>query len=512
MTAQQADVVIVGAGPVGLTLAMDLARRGIDVSVVEIAPSRRAAEREVQPRVGALDGDIPPAGRRRRSCATPACLPTIPNDVAYRTTMTGDRAVAHSDSLPRATATPRRAAPTPGGRRRSRRTASTRSTWSRCCSRMPRRCRACASCNRTRIDELRRRIDERRVGRTASISTAARPVRIRCRYMVGCDGGRSMVRKSDRRAACTAAEWSSACSRPTSARRRCSALIASRPPAWATFALNPRRCGNVYRDRRARDLADAQLPAAGRDGLRCGRPRLRRSAQILGVGADFEYEIISQGRLDRPAAGGRPVPRPARVHLRRCRAPVDPYAGYGMNAGIADADESVVAARGAAAGLGRRRPILDAYEAERQPITEQVSQFRDEPCACDVSAARRRAGRHRGARRRRRCAARSDRRRAPIDLNVQQYCCAGLNFGYFYDRSPHHRVRRRGGAGLHDGRRSRRRPCPAAARRTCGWTTGARSTMRWVRPTRCCASTGGPRSPASWKRRRPGTFRWRWST
>jgi hypothetical protein len=26
--------------------------------------------------------------------------------------------------------------------------------------------------------------------------------------------------------------------------------------------------------------------------------------------------------------------------------------------------------------------------------------------------------------------------REAYDLNVQQYCCAGLNFGYFYDRSP----------------------------------------------------------------------------
>jgi hypothetical protein len=25
---------------------------------------------------------------------------------------------------------------------------------------------------------------------------------------------------------------------------------------------------------------------------------------------------------------------------------------------------------------------------------------------------------------------------AAYDLNVQQYCCAGLNFGYYYDRSP----------------------------------------------------------------------------
>ena len=26
--------------------------------------------------------------------------------------------------------------------------------------------------------------------------------------------------------------------------------------------------------------------------------------------------------------------------------------------------------------------------------------------------------------------------KAAYDLNVQQYCCGGLNFGYFYDRSP----------------------------------------------------------------------------
>ena len=35
------SVLIVGAGPVGLTLAMDLASRGIDVTVTEI---RRAGE------------------------------------------------------------------------------------------------------------------------------------------------------------------------------------------------------------------------------------------------------------------------------------------------------------------------------------------------------------------------------------------------------------------------------------------------------------------------------------
>ena len=32
---------------------------------------------------------LPPARRRRRSCATPACRPDYPNDVAFRTTATG---------------------------------------------------------------------------------------------------------------------------------------------------------------------------------------------------------------------------------------------------------------------------------------------------------------------------------------------------------------------------------------------------------------------------------------
>jgi len=33
-------------------------------------------------------------------------------------------------------------------------------------------------------------------------------------------------------------------------------------------------------------------------------------------------------------------------------------------------------------------------------------------------------------------AVRSKVGQAAYDLNVQQYCCAGLNFGYYYDRSP----------------------------------------------------------------------------
>jgi hypothetical protein len=111
-----------------------------------------------------------------------------------------------------------------------------------------------------------------------------------------------------------------------------------------------------------------------------------------------------------------------------------PYAGYGMNAGIADATN--LAWLLAACLQGWADPaILDAYEAERLPITEQVSRF-----AMDM------AGKVLGQRRTvpdeiEQPGAEGDavRKRvgqAAYDLNVQQYCCGGLNFGYFYDRSP----------------------------------------------------------------------------
>jgi hypothetical protein len=111
-----------------------------------------------------------------------------------------------------------------------------------------------------------------------------------------------------------------------------------------------------------------------------------------------------------------------------------PYAGYGMNAGLADAANLAWVLAGVLDGWADPG-LLDAYEAERLPITEQVSHFamdmalkllgqrRTVPPEIELpgpegEAVRRRVG------------------QAAYDLNVQQYCCGGLNFGYFYDRSP----------------------------------------------------------------------------
>ena len=105
-----------------------------------------------------------------------------------------------------------------------------------------------------------------------------------------------------------------------------------------------------------------------------------------------------------------------------------------MNAGIADAANLAWLL---AAHLSGWAPagILDAHEAERLPITEQVSMFamnhalslsrqRSEvPDNIDADDA---AGEQ----------ARIALGKQAYDLNVQQYCCGGLNFGYYYDRSP----------------------------------------------------------------------------
>ena len=111
-----------------------------------------------------------------------------------------------------------------------------------------------------------------------------------------------------------------------------------------------------------------------------------------------------------------------------------PHAGYGMNAGIADAAN--LSWMLAATLRGWARPaILDAYEAERQPITEQVSRF-----ATDVAV--------KNTTQRREVPAEvewpgpvGDAMRARIgqeayELYRQQQCAAGLNFGYFYENSP----------------------------------------------------------------------------
>jgi hypothetical protein len=111
-----------------------------------------------------------------------------------------------------------------------------------------------------------------------------------------------------------------------------------------------------------------------------------------------------------------------------------PMAGYGMNAGIADAMNLSWQLAGRLNGWAAEG-VLDAYEAERLPITEQVSTFAMNHA---LALQKEREGVPAGieAPGPEGAAARAAAGKALYDLNVKQYCCGGLNFGSFYDRSP----------------------------------------------------------------------------
>jgi hypothetical protein len=155
---------------------------------------------------------------------------------------------------------------------------------------------------------------------------------------------------------------------------------------------------------------------------------------ILGVDADFRYEVISrEDWIGRRLIASKFRDRCAFIAGDAAHIWV-PYAGYGMNAGIADATNlswMLAAHLNGWAGAS----ILDAYEAERLPITSQVSRFAMSHAEAEI--------RRRGAvpETIEEASVEGERVRREVgrltyDINVQQYACAGLNFGSYYDRSP----------------------------------------------------------------------------
>jgi len=254
---------------------------------------------------------------------------------------------------------------------------------------------------------------------------------VQAAYLVGCDGGRSMVRKG------IGAQLvgDEVVQRVQSTCIRAPGLLAKMKaaPAWAMFTVNPRRSGNIYAiDGKEVWLIHNYLRDHELDFEAVDRDWAIRT--ILGVGDDFDYEVMSKedwiGRRlvsDRLQNGKVFVAGDA-AHLWV------PYAGYGMNAGLADAAN--LAWHLAAQLEGWAAPhALSAYEKERHPITEQVSRFAMNH-AHAMSQRRRQIPENLEEDSPAGQAARAAFGQDLYDLNVQQYCCAGLNFGYYYDQSP----------------------------------------------------------------------------
>ena len=259
----------------------------------------------------------------------------------------------------------------------------------------------------------------------------ALPLTLNATYMVGCDGGRSMVRKGMG----AKLVGDEVVQRVQSTCIRAPQLIEhmKAPPAWAMFTVNPRRSGNIYAiDGKEVWLIHNYLRDNEADFESVDRDWAIRT--ILGVDANFQYEVMSKedwfGRrlVSDKLQQGRVFVAGDAAHLWV------PYAGYGMNAGLADAAN--LAWHLSAQIEAWASPLaLSAYEKERHPITEQVSRFAMNH-AHEMSKRRREIPQQLEDSSTEGAAARAAFGQDLYNLNVQQYCCAGLNFGYFYDQSP----------------------------------------------------------------------------
>jgi 2-polyprenyl-6-methoxyphenol hydroxylase-like FAD-dependent oxidoreductase len=423
----EAGVVIVGAGPVGLTLAIDLAWRGIDVTVVETrAPAAlpepkcnhvAARTMEIFRRLG--------LAQKVRDAGLPA---DYPHDISYRTSFTGQELtrIPIPCRRDRFTATDGLDCnwPTPEPPHRINQIFLEPILFEHAAA-QPR----IRIINRTAVEEVTVQDSSASVG-LRDLDTGA-VGRLNCRYLIGCDGARSVVRKA------IGAELSgdAIVQRVQSTFIRAPGLIDRQhtAPAWGTGAINPRRSGMVYAiDGIERWLVHNYMKPGETDFDAVDRDACIRT--ILGVGAEFRYDIISrEDWYGRRLIANKFRDRGAFIAGDAAHIWV-PYAGYGMNAGIADAMNLSWLL---AAHLNGWAPaaILDAYEAERWPITSQVSRFAMSHAEAEI---RRRGAvpdaiEDAGAQGEQ---ARQEVGRLAYEINVRQYACAGLNFGTYYDRSP----------------------------------------------------------------------------
>ncbi len=356
-----------GAGPVGLTLAMDLAWRGIDVLVLE-ARARGEPPSVKCNHVAARSMEVfRRLGIARAVREAPGLPADHPNDVAFRTTTTGIEFARIHIPCRRDRYTDRSGPdgwwPTPEPPHRINQIYLEPVLFDAAASMGVR------MLNRTRLTGFDQ--DAHGVRAEARDLETGATLEIACDYMVGCDGPDSEVRRA------IGARFSgdAVVGRTQSSYIRAPGLLArmQAPPAWSTQSLNPRRSANMFAiDGRETWLVHNYLrpEETGFDSV--DRDRCLRD--ILGVGDDFEFRLLSkEDWIGRRLVADRF--RRGRVFICGDAAHIwVPFAGYGMNAGIADAMNLSWQLAGVLAGWAHP-DMLEAHEAERQPITEQVSRY-----------------------------------------------------------------------------------------------------------------------------------------
>ncbi|WP_431258500.1 FAD-dependent monooxygenase [Roseateles chitinivorans] len=258
---------------------------------------------------------------------------------------------------------------------------------------------------------------------------------VTAQFVIAADGGRSAVRKQ--MGVKLVGDVELGRTRSTLIRSAAiKSLFGDRRPAWMSWVVNHKVKGNLVAiDGRDTWLIHRALPIGEED---YDSVDLHQSIRdLLGVGRDFPYVVLShEDWVGRRLVASRL--RDDRVFLAGDAAHLwVPFAGYGMNAGIADGVAIAWKISAVLSGWSSTR-MLDSYEDERLPITDQVSRYAMANLLENIEAVgKRRIPRSLSSRFNPVGAVlRKLIGRRLVKLNVPQFTPAGLNFGYFYDRSP----------------------------------------------------------------------------
>jgi 2-polyprenyl-6-methoxyphenol hydroxylase-like FAD-dependent oxidoreductase len=425
-TTYEAPIAIAGAGPVGSCAAIEAALRGVAVVIIE----PRSSDQPPSAKCNTVAARTMETFRRFgiADAVRMAGLPDdYPTDVIYATSIAGPEIVRiaqpsrnerHHDGFPDSDWL------TPEPVVRLSQIYLEPILWDRMRS-LP---------NVTILNET---TVERYEQSSEGVTTFARrddgsEVVVSSRFLVGCDGGRSTIRKAmgvDLVGDAEIGRTRTSLVRSAEVRK----LFGDRRPAWMSWIINDRVKGNVI----AIDGEELWLLHRSVPGSDFEEVQLDQSIQdLLGADHRIDYDVLSHEDW----IGRRLVARRFRdgnVFIAGDAAHLwVPYAGYGMNAGIAD---GVALAWLLSAVVLSWAPesILAAYEAERLPITDQVSRLAMEIVLQNAAAI---SGGSPPPELSDPGPAGQEIRDflSPIlrDMNIPQFAPAGLNFGYFYDASP----------------------------------------------------------------------------
>lgn len=414
-------VLIIGGGPVGLSLGMDLASRGVETLILE----QRGAMEAPEPRCNHVSARTMEVFRRLgvadkvRACGLPA---DYPHDVAYVTSMFG-----HELGRVRIPSRANRfndagyadgGWPTPEPPHRINQVYLE-----------PVLFRHATIFDKLTIVSNFRAQSITQLGKSVQVSgvdlSSGKTRQFEARFVAGCDGASSMVRKM----LGVKLQGDDGLMYSMMATITAPGLLdkAGCNPAWMYWILNPRQLGAVIALDGANEWVVNAFYSTPQDEASFDwNAAIRRC-----IGSDVDFSIHTQ----KPWVGRRLLADKFSVGnvflLGDAAHNWIPMAGYGMNAGIADAAN--LAWKLAAVINDWADPgLLPTFEAERRPILDQVS---------SIAALVRKKNNLEISPEVEESSATGDACRAQlgsymVENDGPQFACIGLNFGYYYEDSP----------------------------------------------------------------------------